>query len=117
MATVKLIFSYDVNKSVQVGDIIYYVPVATSNAVNTATGYGNIVKMGDCLAIEKRAITVNHDDNMPAPTTSNFIMFSKDNAANLSSILGYYADVKFVNESTSQAEIFSIGMEIFESSK
>ena len=117
MATVKLTFDFYINTSVQVGDIVYYVDVAVDNNVNTASGYNNIIKMGDVLATESKSITVNHDDNIPIPTTSNFIMFSKDNAANLSSILGYYANVKFVNESTDKAEIFSVGVEMFESSK
>jgi len=117
MATVKLTFDFYINASVQIGDIVYYVDVAVDNKVNTASGYSNIVKMGDVLATEPKSITINHDDNMPLPTASNFIMFSKDNAANLSSILGYFANVKFVNESTDKAEIFSVGMEMFESSK
>ena len=117
MATVKLTFDFYINASVQIGDIVYYVDVAVDNNVNTASGYSNIVKMGDVLATEPKSIVVNHDDNMPLPTASNFIMFSKDNAANLSSILGYFANVKFVNESTDKAEIFSVGMEMFESSK
>jgi hypothetical protein len=44
-------------------------------------------------------------------------MFSKDNKANLSSLLGYYAEVEFKNNSTDEAELFSIGSEVFESSK
>ena len=44
-------------------------------------------------------------------------MFSKDNKANLSSLLGYYAETKFVNNSTEEAELFSVGTEVFESSK
>ena len=44
-------------------------------------------------------------------------MFSKDNAANLSSIVGYFAEVKFVNDSNTEAELFAISSEIFESSK
>ena len=117
MATVKLTFNFYVNASVQVGDTVYYVDVAVDNNVSTASGYSNIVKMGDVLVTEPKAITINHDDNIPLPITSNFIMFSKDNAANLSSVLGYFANVKFVNESTDKAEIFSVGVDMFESSK
>ena len=119
MATtyVKLKFGFNINASVQENDIVYYVPVSHSNAMNTATGYSNIVKMGPVASVERQAITVQHDDNMPLPTVADFLMFSKDNSANLSSLLGYYADVKFVNESVDKAEIFSIGMDVFESSK
>ena len=44
-------------------------------------------------------------------------MFSKDNKANLSNVLGYYAEVKFVNNSPDEAELFSVGSEIYGSSK
>ena len=47
----------------------------------------------------------------------SFIMFSKDNKANLSSVLGYYASVTFKNNSTDKAELFNVGASIFESSK
>ena len=47
----------------------------------------------------------------------SFIMFSKDNKVNLSSVLGYYASVTLRNNSTEKAEIFNIGADIFESSK
>ena len=121
MATVTLNFSKGVNKSVQIGDIVYYVPIVAAGTdagnVSTATGYSNIVKMGAVVHIKATSIIVDHDDNVPAPTTSNFIMFSKDNSANLSSLLGYYADIKFVNKSTDKAEIFSVGCDVFESSK
>jgi len=121
MATITLSFSSKINTSVQVGDTVYYVPIVLAAAdvgkIDTATGYTNIVKMGPCVAVSSNSITVTHDDNMPAPTVSNFIMFSKDNSANLSSLLGYYADIKFLNESSDKAEIFSIGVDVFESSK
>jgi hypothetical protein len=32
-------------------------------------------------------------------------------------MLGYYASVKMVNNSTSKAELFSVGVDTFESSK
>ena len=44
---------------------------------------------------------------------AEFILFSKDNKANLSSILGYYAEVKLVNNSTTQAEPFSVVLDRF----
>ena len=44
-------------------------------------------------------------------------MFSKDNKANLSSLLGYYAEIKFINNAFDEAELFSVGSETFGSSK
>ena len=51
------------------------------------------------------------------PTMADFIMFGKDNSVNTTSLIGYYADVHFVNNSTKKAELFSVGSEIAESSK
>lgn len=44
-------------------------------------------------------------------------MFSKDNIVNLSSLVGYYAEVKLKNDSISEAELFSLGVEVDLSSK
>ena len=48
---------------------------------------------------------------------ASFIMFSKDNKANMSSILGYYASAEFRNNSTDKAELFNVGTVFTESSK
>jgi len=42
---------------------------------------------------------------------------NKDNKANLSSPTGYYASVKLVNDSTTTAELYSVTMDTFTSSK
>ena len=53
-----------------------------------------------------------------AGLSDKFILFSKNNKANLSSPLGYFASVKLVNDdTTAAAELFSIATEMFESSK
>jgi len=58
---------------------------------------------------------------IPGTTTcvgdGSFIMFSKDNKANLSSVLGYYASVTLRNDSLEKAELFNVGVDVFESSK
>ena len=51
------------------------------------------------------------------PTTSSFVLFGKDASANMSSLLGYYAEVEFVNNSNVESEIFAVNSEIVESSK
>ena len=54
----------------------------------------------------------------PSTDLSNyFIMFSKDGVANLADVVGYYARVKFVNNSKDNAELFSVGGEVQVSSK
>ena len=49
--------------------------------------------------------------------TGSYIMFSKDNKANMSSILGYYASVEYRNSSQIKSELFNVGAGFFESSK
>ena len=48
---------------------------------------------------------------------SGFYSFSKSKITNTSNLVGYYADVNFVNNSTEKAELFSVSSEISESSK
>jgi len=50
-------------------------------------------------------------------TPGSYIMFSKDNKANMSSILGYYASVEYRNSSQIKSELFNVGTDFFESSK
>lgn len=53
----------------------------------------------------------------PCVTSSSFLLFSKDNDANLSSMLGYYAEARFKNSATGPVELFSVGSEVSQSSK
>ena len=46
-----------------------------------------------------------------------FIMFGKDNRVNLSSMLGYFAEIELMSNSRDEGEIFSVGCDVFESSK
>jgi len=47
----------------------------------------------------------------------SFIMFSKDNKANMANMLGYYASIEYRNNSTDKAELFATGVDVHESSK
>jgi len=112
-----LTFSAPLNVSCQVGDTAYMVDTTTSGGFTTHTG--NITKLGIISGIggTQSAPTITIANNVVTVTGSKFILFSKDNKANLSSVLGYYAEVKFKTNSTSDNELFSIGADIFESSK
>ena len=122
MPNITITFSFPINVSVQIGDIAYYTDNVTSLGTHNHSNYNDIVKIGNIISIDRvtNTIVCNWDPN-PAtalyPTNGDFIMFSKDNKANLSSVLGYYAEVKFVNNSPDEAELFSVGSEIFGSSK
>lgn len=47
----------------------------------------------------------------------SFIMFSKDNKANQSDLLGYYSLVEYRNNSKTEAELYNVGASFYESSK
>ncbi len=115
MAVITLTFSAPLNESLQIGDTVYYTPVTTVGGFSTG---GTIVKIGTVVTIPSRfIITCNIDNNTPRPSAEDFILFSKDNQANMASMLGYYADLTLINNSTTHAELFTVGSEFSESSK
>lgn len=110
--------------SLQIGDTAYYSNVTSTAGINTSSSFtkiGLIKGINNTTSLdngtETTTLTCEIDEATVVPTTSDFIFFSKDNKVNLTSLLGYYASVKFKNNSTSKAEMFSIGCEIAESSK
>ena len=103
--TLTITFNNPINVSVQVGDIVYYL------------NSGAVVELGKLLTISGKTITCEIDQNQANPSNNSFILFSKDNRKNLTSITGYYAEVEMKNDSQEYAEIFTVGSEIFESSK
>lgn len=122
MPNITVTFSFDLNESVQLGDTLHYV-----NPTNDTLQGGDVIPFNNDGIIEVGTITtVNYATNTivadiqnstALPTGSSFFLFSKDNRANMASLLGYYAEVEFTNNSTEKAELFSAGSEIFESSK
>ena len=112
---ITLTFTNPLNVSCQVGDTVYYVPTTTTGAFSTAA-HNNIVEIGIVTSIVGLVITVSNNLVASVPNGA-FILFSKDNKANLSSALGYYAEVKIKNDSNEYAEMFSFGVDTFESSK
>ena len=120
MPLITLTFSAPLNVSCQVGDTLYYVATASSGGFTINSN--NVNEIGVAKTITNptsTAPTITVDSNIPNTinTQSYFILFSKDNKVNLSSILGYYADIKLKNNSTTEAELFSVGMDTFFSSK
>jgi len=109
-----LTFSNSINTSLQIGDIIYFQTPVTNGLFDTIDS-SNITKHGDVTAITNDTITVNLIGS--APIADDYIMFAKNHTINTSSLLGYFADVKFENNSTDKIELFSVGSEITESSK
>ncbi len=112
----------DINTSLQVGDIAYYSSTGTvANSGFATVNLGDILLIGEVVGIDHALseIRVLFDPNLgpTPPTAEDYIMFAKNKTVNSSSLIGYYADVKFENYSTDKIEMFSVGSEISESSK
>ena len=102
----------NLNNSLQVGDMIY------NCLYNSSTGaVASPIELGTCTAVSGTTLSCNIPTGTTRPTTSDFIMFSKDNAGNISALDGYYAEIEMKNDATTAVEIFAVGSEIFESSK
>lgn len=128
MALVTLTFNNQpLNASCQVGDTAYY--VSTSNNLKGATNdflvnSDTITEIGVIVEITSPltspVLIVRAVDSFPGSSsdlTGKFIFFSKDNKANLSSPLGYFASVKMVNNSATQSELHAVNAGVFTSSK
>ncbi len=120
MPSITLNFTAPLNTSCQVGDTAYYMETQTTGGFTI--GAGAVVEIGQIRQIDganTSTPTVICDTILPGNlnATNRFILFSKDNKANLSSLLGYYASIKFVNNSTGESELFNVGMVADESSK
>ena len=130
-----LTFNHDINTSLQVGDQVYMTSTSAfggfqqnSSAVPIHIGHvHNIISSteievyseyvcqtvgGGCNAIGD-PLTYNLLD----PTGGDYISFSKNRVVNNNDLLGYYASVNFVNNSTTAAKLWSVGSGITENSK
>ena len=129
---ITLNFDHSINTSLQVGDSVYYCPNEPLGGFNTVDNEWDsstgIVYIGKCISIDRDngviIVEINPNLNDTEQTRifdgidlNSFIMFSKDNKTNLSSLLGYYAETTFINDSPHKAELFAASTEFSESSK
>ena len=125
MPELVITFSNDINTSAQVGDTVYYCASTVSSGFNvsnqTSTTNDNIFEVGPISSIDNTANTITCNPSIitggTRPPVGSFILFSKDNSVNMASPVGYYAQVKFKNDSTVKGEMFSAACEVSESSK
>jgi|TARA_R110000744_G_scaffold249218_2_gene365492 hypothetical protein len=116
-------FSDPINFSVQVGDLAWYVPTSSSgvpgNKYSTGQTASGAQLMGEITDINRTILPyhINVPSIVNIPFAQDFIMFSKNNKANLTSVLGYYADITMINRAKGKIELFSVASEIAESSK
>ena len=124
MAFATLTFSAPINASCQVGDTAYYVNTLNSTGGFQVASTITVTEIGEIREINNPSST---SPTMKVETTvayadlngltDKYILFNKDNQANLRSPTGYYASVKLVNDSTTTAELYSVTMDTFTSSK
>ena len=125
MPTLTLNFNEVIQTSVQVGDKIYFTPVTSNYLSSGFDTNGTIYEIGPCASIagNRLSMTVTYVTGVATPGTApyngtNFILFSKDKGVNPSGLIGYYAEVQIkTNRKDKISELFSVGSEIFESSK
>tara|TARA_R110002072_G_scaffold288198_1_gene454294 strand:+ start:8373 stop:8723 length:351 start_codon:yes stop_codon:yes gene_type:complete len=113
--SIKLIFNKTINSSIQPGDTVY-------KSIITNDIPGSPVEIGECTAIStttnaRDTVFCNINEWEVRPSNTDFIFFTKDNKANLSSLKGYYAEVAMNNDSYNEVELFSVGSEVSINSK
>lgn len=133
-------FVFDsLNASVQPGDLAYYIPTTTQGAFDMgdsdqAIVFGEVVGVSTpsqpimsswgvpgvpALPPFTGACTIAWDDagGIPFPSPTDYIMFSKSSNVNVASLIGYYAEVSFINNSHEYAELYSVSSQVSENSK
>lgn len=126
LQTATLTFNNPVNASLQIGDVVYYSTLSTTGAFTTVLP-SNTIYFGIVIDIHADGLNIDVEyendadgdgiiDLLP-PNTNDYISFAKDKQVNSSSLVGYYAEVKFTNNSKDKIELFSVGSEVSESSK
>jgi len=128
MAYVKtLTFNHDINTSLQVGDQVYMTSTSplggfenNSSAVPIHVGHVHNIISSTEIEVYSEYVDASGDPlsyNMLDSNGGDYISFSKNRVVNNNDLLGYYASVHFVNNSTTDAKLWSVGSGITENSK
>ena len=111
MPNITLEFSNPLPEGLQVTDIAWYLDISL----------GKEIKIGTITSITEGPpswiIVVSALTGVVPPSSEDFIFYEKNPITYIGSLKGYYAEAQFVNNSTDYAELYSVGAEIFESSK
>jgi|21_taG_2_1085346.scaffolds.fasta_scaffold00239_6 hypothetical protein len=117
----------NINASIGVGDILYYsTPTNLGTSTFDATDISNTIEFGVVQSVGTPTFSggvyttvlgVLYPATVNSPPTNALWSFVKDKKVNNSSLLGYYMQATFSNNSTKKVELFSIGSEFSESSK
>jgi hypothetical protein len=127
MPTVTLSFDFDIEQTgAAIGDTVYYISnsnLPLSGNFNISSSLDNIVEIGEITAFNtvvigsSYTVEVDCSNSITLPLDNDYVFYSKNNAVSKSSLIGYYAETKFVNNSTDYAEMFRTGLRAVESSK
>ncbi len=123
MATIDLTFD-KINTEISVGDFVNSIDTVASGNFTTSTGVevniGNVdaINFTDSNGNNIAGMRITIDcANDYTHTAGNYIYFSKNSSVEQASVTGYFMSLKFQNNSTSLAELFSVGCEVAQSSK
>jgi hypothetical protein len=105
----------ELNTSAQIGDTVYFCNTTTTGGMNINNS--PTIELGVITDFGYNYVKVQVLGNVVTPVPGAFLFFSKDNAVNMSSPIGYYAKAKFVNDSKIKSEMFATACGMFESSK
>ena len=85
--SIEMTFSSPINSSLQVGDTIY-------KSVVTGGVAASPVELGKCTALTSTVITCEIPTTLARPASTDFILFSKNNKANLTkNRIKYYPNI------------------------
>jgi len=120
-----LTFPKEINISLSTGDTVWYTTQTTLTGGYDIADTDAIVRLGTVESIdrENKKVEISQfhvpSSNFVIPVLgpNHFLMFSKPNSFNTSGLKGYYAEVRFDNNSTEKVELFAVGSEISQSSK
>lgn len=122
-----LTFNHNINTSLQVGDQVYMTSTSNfggfqQNSSAVPIHIGEVYSIISSTEIEVYSEYVNTNGapmtyNLLDPNGGDYISFSKNRVVNNNDLLGYYASVHFVNNSTTDAKLWSVGSGITENSK
>ena len=118
---VNLIFSGELNISVQKGDFVFATPITSQSGYDVPAGSftGTNVFVGIVDSVDRPNFTIVVDNSSTGivPNSGDYISFAKSNQVNANSLKGYFAEVTFTNNARKKAELFAVGAEIQQSSK
>jgi hypothetical protein len=94
--------------------------IITENAVGSSNITLTVLNDPLTLATTNEVVVniANYNaDTSVLPFATDYFYFVKDNNVNDSGVLGYYSKVKIENDREDKAELYSVGTELFQSSK